>query len=341
MSKAHKWDISTVNTLRQCNKKYYFGSVLANFHHTNRLRRKAFELKNMQNLSMWPGSVVDKIMETQVMPLIIDNQEINFREIADTAINLAKKQLKFSKNGWYKDPDVSKTEAGEDYCILDIHEIGTPYTEVDLMNVYSKIAQAILNIPNIKLPNSNKFLIEYLREAKNILPNVTTWSFQIEDYRISPQMDLVMYHNYKPVVIDWKVSESFVNDYSKQLIICGLTVFFTRQKKVESEGKIPFQYSDIKLFEVNLLKAEMKEHRFTEERANDLIDYINLTGSDMALLSEELTSSINDITNFELTDNEGTCEFCNYRSLCENLLLNNNQYDEKSYTEFVQSKQLS
>ena len=85
----------------------------------------------------------------------------------------------------------------------------------------------------------------------------------------------------------------------------------------------------------------MKEHQFTEERANELIDYINLTGSDMVLLSEELTGNIDDITGFELTENEGTCEFCNYQSLCENLLLNNNQYDEKSYTKFVQSKQLS
>lgn len=341
MEKANKWSISTVNTLRQCNRKYYFASVLANFHHSNRLRRKAFELKNMQNFWMWPGSVVDKIMEKEVIPLIIDDKEIDFSQVAESAIKLAKMQFRFSEESWYKDPTVSKTEAGDDYCILDIHEIGTQYKELDLINVYSKITQAILNIPNIKLPDSNKSLIEYLREAKNILSNVTTWSFQMEQSRVSPQMDLVMYHKFNPVVIDWKVSDSYASDYSRQLIVCGLTVYFTRQKKVETEGKKPFQFSDIKLYEVNLLKGEMKEHLFTEERANDLIDEINLTGSDIAILTKELTGNIDDIKGFELTENEGNCRLCNYQPFCEHLLLNNNQYDEESYTEFVQSKELS
>lgn len=341
MSDTYKWSISTVNTLRQCNRKYYFASVLANFHHTNRLRRKAFELKKMQNLWMWPGSVVDKVMETQVIPLIIGKKEIDFNQIAENAIELAKRQFRFSEEGWYKDSTLTKTEAGEDYCILEIHEMGKPYTEVDISKVYAKIKQSILNIPNILLPCSNKTLLRYLGEAKPLIPNVTTWSFQIEQSRVNPQMDLVMYHNFKPVVIDWKVSDSFVSDYSRQLIVCGLTVYFTRLKKVESEGKTPFEFSDIKLYEVNLFRGEMKEHLFTVERANELIDFINLTGSDIALLSEDLTGNIEDINGFELTENEGSCKFCNYQSLCENLLLNNNEYDEESYTKFVQSKQLS
>jgi hypothetical protein len=341
MSETYKWSISTVNTLRQCNRKYYFASVLANFHHTNRLRRKAFELKKMQNLWMWPGSIVDKIMETQVIPLIIAKKEIDFNQIAENAVELAKRQFRFSEEGLYKDPDITKSEAGEDYCVLEIHEIGKPYTEVELLNVYSKIKQSILNIPNIKLPGSDKTLMQYLGEAKPLLPNVTNWSFQIEQSRVNPQMDLILYHNFKPVVIDWKVSDSFTSDYSRQLVVCGLTVYFTRLKKVESEGKKPFEFSDIKLYEVNLFRGEMKEHLFTEERANELIDYINLTGSDIALLSEDLTGDVEDISGFELTENEATCKFCNYQSLCENLLLNNNQYDEESYTKFVQDKQFS
>lgn len=341
MSETYKWSISTVNTLRQCNRKYYFASVLANFHHTNRLRRKAFELKKMQNLWMWPGSVVDKIMEIQVIPLIASKKEIDFNEIAEIAVDLAKRQFKFSEQGHYKNPDITKTEAGDDYCVLEIHEIGKPYTEPDLINVFSKIRTSILNIPNIKLPDNEKTLIEYLGEAKPLLPNVTNWSFQIEQSRVNPQMDLVLYHDFKPVVIDWKVSDSFASDYSRQLIVCGLTVYFTRLKKVDSEGKKRYEFSDIKLYEVNLFRGEMKEHRFTEERANELIDYINLTGSDIALLSEDLTGNIEDITAYGLTENEGTCKFCNYQSLCENLLLNNNQYDEESYTKFVQNKQFN
>lgn len=51
-------------------------------------------------------------------------------------------------------------------------------------------------------------------------------------------------------------------------------------------------------------------------------------------------ASKHDIDDFELTDDEGHCRFCNYRSLCSYLLINKNSYDEKSYAQFVQDNQL-
>lgn len=338
--KLYKWSISTVNTLRQCNRKYYFSSKLANYHHSNKLKRKAFELKKMQNILMWCGSVVDKIIETHVIPLIQDNAEIDFEFVADNAVELAKRRFEFSQDKIYELPDVSQSRFDEEYCVLDIHEVGKPYSEEELVSAYDRIRKSILNIPKVKLPDSDKLLFDYLRESKPLIPNVTTWSFEIENSRVCPQMDLILYNNFKPVVIDWKVSNSLTSDYSRQLIICGLTVFFTRMKKVKTEGKKPYSYSDIKLYEVNLFKGEMREHEFTDERANGMIDYINLTGSDMTLLANGMLDEDSDIEAFDIADDEGICNSCNFQMLCEYLLLNNNIYDEKSYTEFVQSKQL-
>lgn len=336
MAEKVSWSYSTVNTLRQCNRKYYFGSVLANFGRKDLLRRKAYELKKMQNLVMWKGTVVDKFMETTVIPAIIEKKELDFNRLADEAVALAKNQFDFSKFQIYTDPTVTKTDAANEFCILDIHEIGKIYTEEELAQTYLLIREAVLNIPTTKMPDG-KLLIEFLKECNLLLPNVSNWQVEVEKARVKPQMDLIAYHNWKPVVIDWKLSESYAADYSRQLIICGITVYL---KRLEKTDKKPYEYADIKLFEVNLLKGVVKEHVFSEEKINDMIDYINLTSKDIALLTDTPDGAPIEIEDFELTDNEGSCKFCNYRSLCSFLLLNENQYDEKSYFEFVQNNQL-
>lgn len=338
MADKHKWSISRVNTLRQCPRKFYFAAILSYHGHSNSLKRKTYELKKMQNFFTWPGNVVDKIMETVVIPKIQNKETIDFLSVAGEAVTLAEKQFKFSEAHFYKNQDLTKEKAGDAWCILEIHELKKPFTEKDLSKVYEKIKKSILNIPSIKLPNSNKLLIEYLSESAPLIPNVINWSFEIEKARVTPQIDLILYNEFKPVVIDWKVSDSFASDYSRQLIVCGLAVYFNRLKKTETNGKKPYSYSDIKLYEVNLYHGIVKQHFLTQERANELIDYINLTSSDIYLLHEQLNGNDSDILQFELTENESTCKFCNFQTLCENLLLNNNQYNEKTYSEFIQSQ---
>lgn len=335
MSEKVKWSYTAVNTLRECNRKYYFSNVLATHGRKNPLRRKAYELKSMQNLTMWRGSVVDKFMETTVIPLINEKEHLDFDSLAQQAVALAKRQFEYSRLEIYADPTTSKGEVGADFCILDIHAIGKEYTEEEIIEAYSTIHEAVLRLPQILMPDG-QLLIEYLKKCNALTPNVNNWVVYVENAMVKPQIDLIAYKNWKPVVIDWKLSESYTSDYSNQLIICGITVYLKRLEKID---KPKYEYSDIKLFEVNLLSGIVKEHEFAEGKINRIIDDINLTSKDIYLLTNNDAEV--DIEDFELTDNEGSCKFCNHRSLCSYLLLNNNNYDEKSYIEFVQSSQLA
>ena len=334
MSEKVKWSYSAVNTLRECNRKYYFSQVLATHGRRNPLRRKAYELKSMQNLTMWKGSVVDKFMETVIIPLINEKQILDFDLLAQQAVQLAKRQFEYSRLEVYTDTYISKGEVGADFCILDIHALGKEYTEEEVAEAYSIISEAILRLPYIKMPDE-QLLIDFLKQANSLLPNVNNWIVYVEDAMVKPQIDLIAYQKWKPVVMDWKLSESYTADYSRQLIICGVTVYL---KRLEKTDKPKYEYSDIKLFEVNLLKGIVQEHAFTGEGINQIIDEINLTSQDILQLTNKNEEI--DIEDFELTDNEGSCKFCNFRPLCSYLLLNNNNYDEKSYIEFVQSNQL-
>jgi hypothetical protein len=327
------WSYSTVNTFRECNRKYYF-SVLATHGRKEPLRRKAYELKKMQTLTMWKGSVVDKFMEKIIIPAIVNKLPLDFEQLAEQAVEMAKRQFKFSRYKNYQDPFLIKGEVDNEFCILDIHEVDTPYEERQIAETYALIRQSVLNIPDITMPDG-QLLIDFLKECNSLLPNINNWAVEIEIARVKPQIDLIAYHNWKPVVIDWKLSESYVSDYARQLVICGITIYL---KRIANKEKDPYQYTDIKLFEVNLLKGIIKEHAFTQDVVNDLIDNINLTSKDMSILADK-TEGKPHIDDFDFTDDEGHCRFCNYRSLCSYLLINKNGYDEKSYTQFVQNSQ--
>lgn len=331
------WSYSTVNTFKQCNRKYYFSKVLASHGRSEPLRRKAYELKHMQNIAMWQGSVVDKFMEVRIIPAFKNNEELNFAELAKEVIIFAKNQFTYSEYQVYLDPTVSKGEAKDAFCILDIHELGKPYTEAEIATAYATISEAVLNMPSIRMPDG-KLLIKFLKECKERLtPNINNKQVEIGNAKVKPQIDLVAYPAAFPVVIDWKVSNSEVSDYSRQLVICGFILYL---KRLDETGKKPFEFKDIKLYEVNLLKGVVKEHEFTKKRVNEITDYITLTSTDMALLAQD-TQLAKEIDQYEFTDDEVFCTFCNYRSLCTFLHENNNQYYEQSYLESVQNTEFS
>lgn len=332
-----KWTYSESNVFRQCRRKFFLGEVLPTHHHTNALRRKAFELKNTLNLKMWAGTVVDKYLSNELIPAIKQNQPLDFDHFAEEAVGLAKAQFNFSAQGLYH--TTTKEAAGIVYCILDIHESAQPYTPGDLDKVYATIRQSIVNIPHIRMPNG-QLLLDYLQQAFSLYPDVTTRHTQIEGAFVAPQIDLLAYVQGKPVVFDWKVSLSETSDYSRQLIIIGLTIL--RHRNLIKRDKRPYQHSDIRLLEVNLIQegGYVREHVFTQERANEILDDINLSSWDIRQLTQDRLPSAIPITDFPGNEHGGyICDTCPFYALCTFLNLNNNQYDENAYAEFVRACQ--
>lgn len=334
MRRKVPWDNTAVNNLRECNRKYYFSQLLASKTRSHALPRKVHELKKMQNLSMWQGSVVDHFMETVIIPKIAAKEVLNFEALAEEAVILAKKQFEYSRLAVYTDPIEGKLETTAEFCILDIHELGKPYQEKEVAEVYNNIREAILRLPEIFMPDGQT-LLGFLQQCNSLTPNVYTWKIEIEQAVVKPQIDLLALSDWKPVIIDWKLSRSYTADYARQLTICGLVVYLKRMSNPE---KKPYQYEDIRLFEVNLFKGTVKQHEFSEERANSMIDEINLSSQDILLLLGE--NEVPDIDDFEGTDNDGSCKMCNFRSICAFLYLNT-IYDEKAFTEFVRATQFA
>ena len=310
-----KWSISAINQLRRCNRQYYFAQVAASHGRKNPFRREAYELKSMQNLKMWPGSVVDTFIEKQIIPRIDELTREDFPALAEEAVKLAEQQFRFSENLQYKDPDFSKSKT-EAFAILQLHKLNQSYTRQELEEAYQKIRESIRNFPELYLPQTQQYLLEYLKEAGWKCPNVMNWSFEVNGAKVSPQIDLLLFYQNKPVIIDWKVSDSSTSDYSRQLLVCGLTVKNWNKNKAKQNGTKPFKFEDFTLMEVNLWNKTVKYHNFTQEEANKTLDYINLTASDLDLILGGRKYDQINIEEFDLTDKDTTCNICNFKSLC-------------------------
>jgi hypothetical protein len=292
----------------------------------------------MKDLTMWAGSVVDSYLTQEIIPAISQGQALNFDQFAEDAVKLAKAQFDFSRQGLYKNQ--TKEAAGIVYAILDIHEIRQPYEPAELDAAYTTIRQAILNIPRLRMPNNQQTLLDFLQRAYSLRADVTNRYMHIEEATVCPQIDVIAYVNGKPVVIDWKVSLSSTSDYSRQLIIIGLAILRHRNLVVTSKRR--YEYSDIRLLEVNLIKdgGYVWEHAFTQEQANEILDDINLSSGDISKLVRNRPPKDIPITDFPGLEYGGyLCDTCPFYMLCTHLNQRNNEYNEEAYVEFIRACQ--
>jgi hypothetical protein len=322
-----KWSYSDSNTFYHCRRLYYLSDILANANARDSLRRRAYYIKNSMNFEMWAGHIVDKFMSKVLIPDINEGITIDFEVYAENAVEIGKKQFDFSKNGLYKNH--TKTENTIDYCVLDIHELQLEYEEKQIEEVYEKVRQVVLNIPNIKMFNTQVSLYEYLLRNKGYLfPDITTTGFKIDEINIFPQIDLRISEH---TIIDWKVSQSHISDYKRQMSIIGVAIHRSRKKRNETgENPRKLDYGDIVIIEVNLLKGTITQHKFTEDIANNTYDHIYLNAKDISLLrSPECKPSYETMMRFEQI--EGDCSRCKFYNLCTHLTVNKHNYNESEY----------
>lgn len=336
-----EWNISKILALRQCHRKFYFAYELANFHFTYPVRRKAFELAQSKSLAMWQGSLIDMAFSKKIIPVYQQKQEPDFDTIASETVDIAKKQFEFSRRQFYREEGISKTVAGDDYLILDIHECGMPYNEQDVLEVYCTVRDIILQIPSLPDPQGGMTLHEYLSSSNYLRPDIQYWNYEFCGLKIKPQIDLVRFKSKSVHVIDWKVSESNTSDYSNQLYLAGIVAYHNNKKEFLERQWIPPKMENYSLYEYNLMNGNVKEHPFTKESTAGALDYVFRFRDEQEQLSNNKKWNELDIQDYETTDKKETCMFCKFKPLCIHMIKNKFNYDETEYYKLVQTNQLA
>jgi hypothetical protein len=335
------WNISKLQVLRQCHRKFYFAYETALHTFTNPYRRKAYELSKMKTLKMWQGSVIDWMITKEILPAYVDRQIPDYQEIAKRGVEVAKKQFEFSKNQFYHDSDISRSEAGADWAILDVHESLTPFQETDLLEIYATIEKVLLDFPTYPSPAFGKNMEQYLLSATYLRPDAKQMKYEYDGVKVQPQIDLISYMGKSMHVIDWKVTEKDDADYSRQLLLGGIVALrFSRQKYREEKWRPLPTLADVSLIEFNLLNGKYKEHVFNKDAVANALDSVYLLSDDQEELSQSRPWDELDIEDYERTSKVSTCAVCNFKNLCKHVILNGLNYDEAKYLKLVQDQEL-
>jgi hypothetical protein len=290
---------------------------------------------------MWQGSVIDFVITNELLPHYQKHTVPNYRDIAEKGVAIAKSQYAFSENRFYHDPEISKSEVGADWAILDIHESKIPYDEVELEDIYTTIREILLAFPYYESPIPGKNMEQYLLSAKFLRPDAKSLKYEYEGVKIQPQIDLISYMGRSMHVIDWKVTDKNDADYSRQLLLAGVVALhFSRAKYKKEQWKPLPNMDDVRLFEFNLAVGKSKEHVFNKDAAAHALDSVMLLSDDQEELSYSLPWEELDINHYERTNKVATCAICNFKSLCKHIILNDLSYDEAEYIRLVQNQEL-
>lgn len=302
-----KWSYSMHTTMRRCQRQLVFGHIMASHNAHDPERREAYILKQLRHLSAWQGSLVHEVLATEFLTILREGRPFHPEALTAAAQALAQRQFAFSAAKRYQESGQTKSAAGNEYCALFEHEYGWEIPPETIAAVHERIAFCFEN-----LASQRRFLSRLYTGSR--YEAELPLSFRLNGITVRAVPDLVFLRaDQQPTVIDWKVSKSETSDYSRQLLIYALAVARC--------GRWPGVHAEaIELYEMNLLKNEIRQHLATQEQLDEAEDFVYR--SVVALEALVGTSKFDelDLSEFEVAEHPQTCFHCNFGPLCVRLL---------------------
>jgi PD-(D/E)XK nuclease superfamily len=274
-----QWSISAHNTVRRCQRQFFFKYLMAWHNAKDAVRSEAYYLNQLRGLQEWRGHVVHLALEQFFVPSLKKRKMICCEELTEATLRLAERQFLFSQRGDYKRGDTDKKAL--DYLALREHEYGIAIQGNQLERIYQQIRCCYEF-----LYSQAKFL-NFLQHADwhEAEPPL---DFYFDRQKIAAKLDLVVrYKGSKLCVVDWKIAESQTSDYSAQLQLYAMAAL----------SKWPaFKVEDLLLVEANLLQGEIRKHAIDGDGLLEIEDLIFRSLSDIRALTSDRPYSEQDIT---------------------------------------------
>lgn len=306
-----QWSYSKANIFQQCQRKWFYGEIMAQWNAKDPLRREIHLLKQCKSIYAWRGSLVDTVIEKLIIPRMIFRKSLpTDTETISFAMALADKQLEFGRQNKHREIGMTGKKAGDAYCAFFDIEYNKGLNDELISQMKDEIKKALLNLLH------SDILKDILRNATKLIAqrNLLT---KFEEYNVTSKPDLIAFYNDKPpLIIDWKVHEGRNTDYWLQLgiyaFVLSLADPHNDYKDILPKGKyLPQEY---KIIEFQLLKNITKEYHLTEQDILDIEDHIHSTASVMLSLCGSENSF--DVSFYASTDYPNLCASCEYQKAC-------------------------
>jgi hypothetical protein len=191
-----------LSCLRRCQRQFFLQHVVAWHNTRDPVRREAFLLKQVKTLELWQGSLVHRGIELYVVPQLQQNTGVDWNQVVQQTITMARRQFVFSAERRYREAGMSKTRAGDDYCALRGHETEEGVSTADFDAVVQVVRRSLTNLSEMtELWTEMRGRGKYWAEL-GVRVNY-------DAAHIEAHIDLLFFRGYgKPTIIDWKISES-------------------------------------------------------------------------------------------------------------------------------------
>jgi hypothetical protein len=316
-----KWSYSAHQALRRCQRQFVFNFVVASHNARDEFRRRAFKLKQLQQLTTWQGSLIHDTLAKELPLSLLRNGTYNPTLFTISAKLLAVRQFAFSKEGKYR--SISKSSAGNDYCALYEHEFGIKLPDDWIILIEDNLKICFDNL------SQHEGLIDHIRSGtSHQFEKMINLSFS--GINLNAQLDLFFINSKGiPVILDWKITRSETSYYTQQLLVYGYIA--------KRAGFIPYSIDTFELIEVNLLQNTVQQSHMGQKELLETEDFIYQSVSEMqSLLGTGIYEDL-DLNEVSVANKPGTCALCNYKALCAESLTSSSRLID---AEFVQERLL-
>ncbi len=304
------WSISKAKIFSKCQRKWFYYEIMAKKNSKDKDRFEAYILKQLGSIHAWRGNIVDYVIENCLVPEFNKGLIPPFDKIKTLVSELMRKQLEFAKLRKYRNPKLTKKNAGVSYCALREIENSEGLDDVSIKKIKK---QVIISLKNLLQSDLMKTLLDpntFLVAQKNL-------NFKFKELNIISRPDLIVYfRNKSPLIIDWKVyfhkkenAWMQLGIYAIALTECLLTDPF--QNHIDDPTKI-------RLIEYQLLKNYTNNYKLTNSDISYIKDYIYSSLQEMDILINNKKYNEIDIELFKRTSNLEICKYCSFKTLCWN-----------------------
>lgn len=298
------WSNSRDNLFKECKRAYYYNYYGSwggwERDKADKVTRILYVLKNLQNRWQWKGSMVHHEIERILKELVSTGNLIAPKKSIDRVTGLMRQGFRSSRDGlsWQKDGSLRNETAlfEHEYKTGTPDEIWKKIHDEVVLCVESFYRSPVLELVK-KLPKEKVLSVE----------SMTAASLSFSPETIFVKLDLAYEIDDRIEIVDWKTGSSEAERLQFQVY----TIFALEEMDVPLEK--------ISLIEYNLLGDGPLTHRFSVDELRDAKDYINNSIAGMKSYLADPEENIAVMTDFPRTDNDRTCELCNFKKICFDL----------------------
>ena len=303
---------SEIRLFRKCQRQWFYKACCASAKAKDPLRHEAYLLSKLQSLYAWRGQIVDTAVERVLVPALNRGRRPMLKEVLDSARGLFERQLAFGRQHRVRDPGFKLSEAGDSFAAFYAVEYGKGISDAEAAEAWADVEKALRTLFGFA------DFKELLRKARYLVAQ-RSLIFDHSGAKMRAVPDLIaFYANEPPAIVDWKVHTFGVRDYRDQLMTYAIGL-----KRAKPHSDFPSELrlwneSDIRLFEVQLLRGIIRAHSIDEAdlMANDERIAENIMTLQLATGGEDETDL--KPSDFPTAYSPRTCETCAFRKLCWN-----------------------